>query len=108
MVLQLFFVCSRSSPRTRPKQSPVAAFHSRAVRSKSSQKERKSYSDRDQVCLSSIEGGIAGLKQYLEDNMTAKGNAADIPETGLAVLQQQYILAEAIGIWLTSLKPADN
>ncbi|NLC74173.1 MAG: PadR family transcriptional regulator [Clostridiales bacterium] len=59
-------------------------------------------------CLDSIEHGVNELKSYLEDNISRKENAPDIPETGLAVLQQQYILVQAIETWLASLQPNDE
>ncbi|MDD3363181.1 MAG: PadR family transcriptional regulator, partial [Hespellia sp.] len=48
------------------------------------------------------------LKYYLEENLKLKEGIPDIPETGLAVLHQQYILVQAIENWLASLKPADE
>ncbi|MGI6109289.1 MAG: PadR family transcriptional regulator [Eubacteriaceae bacterium] len=59
-------------------------------------------------CLERIEHGVNELKSYLEDNINMKEDAPAIPETGLAVLQQQYILVQAIETWLASLKPADK
>lgn len=56
------------------------------------------------LCLTNIEGGVKTLKAYLQENLNTKGNAPDIPETGMAVLQQQFILAEAMEAWITSLK----
>lgn len=55
-------------------------------------------------CLENIEDNIKALKTYLEENMQEKENAPDIPETGLAVLQQQYVLAEAVETWIASVK----
>ena len=59
-------------------------------------------------CLQSIENSVIELKKYIEENLQLKENIANIPETGLAVLKQQYILVQAIETWLTSLKPADK
>ncbi len=56
------------------------------------------------VCLTSIENNVRQLKTYLEENLLAKGNAPDVPENGMAVLQQQFILAQAIETWISSLK----
>lgn len=56
------------------------------------------------ACLDNIEGNVKTLKTYLEENIREKENAPDIPETGMAVLQQQYILAQAIETWITSVK----
>ncbi|MDO4555287.1 MAG: PadR family transcriptional regulator [Lachnospiraceae bacterium] len=59
-------------------------------------------------CLDSIKDGISTLKAYLEENKNIKEQAPDIPEAGLAVLQQQYILVQAIETWLATLKSADE
>ena len=55
-------------------------------------------------CLIRIEDNIKTLKMYLEENLDEKVALSDIPETGLAVLQQQYILVQAIETWLTEMK----
>lgn len=44
------------------------------------------------------------MKTYLQENIDQKENMPDIPETGMAVLQQQFILAEAIDAWIADLK----
>lgn len=56
------------------------------------------------ACLENISGNVKTLKAYLEENIRQKENAPDIPETGMAVLQQQYILTQAIETWIASLK----
>lgn len=56
------------------------------------------------ACLKNIEDNVKILKTYLEENICEKENAPDIPETGMAVLQQQYILTQAIETWIASLK----
>lgn len=56
------------------------------------------------ACLENIERNVKTLKAYLEENIRKKENAPDIPETGMAVLQQQYILVQAIETWITSIK----
>lgn len=56
------------------------------------------------ACLENIESNVKILKTYLEENIREKENAPDIPETGMAVLQQQYILTQAIETWIASLK----
>lgn len=58
--------------------------------------------------MQSIESSVAERKYYLEENLKLKEGIPDIPETGLAVLQQQYILVQAIETWLASLKPEDK
>ncbi|MGG5329357.1 PadR family transcriptional regulator [Enterococcus sp. AZ163] len=55
-------------------------------------------------CIANIEENIVNLKNYLAENQAAKEHSTEIPETGLAVLQQQIILAEAIEKWLQSVK----
>ena len=60
--------------------------------------------DKQQRCLTDIENNVKALKSYLEDNINQKKNAPEIPETGMAVLQQQFILAQAIETWIASLK----
>ncbi|MDR1017794.1 MAG: PadR family transcriptional regulator [Lachnospiraceae bacterium] len=55
-------------------------------------------------CLSNIKDGVKTLKDYLEENINTKENVPDIPETGMAVLQQQVILAQAIENWVASLE----
>ncbi|HIU74380.1 MAG TPA: PadR family transcriptional regulator [Candidatus Pelethocola excrementipullorum] len=56
------------------------------------------------ACLRNIEDNVKTLKSYLEDNINCKENLPEIPETGKAVLQQQFILAQAIEAWLKSVK----
>lgn len=56
------------------------------------------------ACLASIEQNVAALKAYLAENLLEKEGAPDIPETGMAVLRQQLVLAEAIEQWVASLK----
>lgn len=55
-------------------------------------------------CISDIEKNIQTLKVYLEDHLSAKEKLLGIPETGLAVLKQPLMLAEAIEAWIVSLK----
>ena len=47
-------------------------------------------------CIDNIEQNINTLKSYLEENFRIKENVPEIPETGIAVLQQQIVLVEAI------------
>ena len=55
-------------------------------------------------CLDSIEQNVKTLKAYLEENIREKETAPNIPQTGMAVLQQQYMLAKAIEEWICTLK----
>lgn len=60
--------------------------------------------ENQKACLSNIENNVKILKGYLEENMHSKKNIPEIPEAGKAVLQQQFILAQAIEKWISSLK----
>ena len=55
-------------------------------------------------CVARIEDNIKTLKSYLEENIHDKENIPEIPETGMAVLQQQFVLVEAIERWIATLK----
>lgn len=63
--------------------------------------------DCQKLCLENIENNVKILKSYLEENIGQKENAPDIPPTGMAVLQQQFILVQAIETWMASLKSED-
>lgn len=56
------------------------------------------------ACLTLIEHNIKTMKAYLEENLLEKQANPDIPETGMAVLQQQYLLAQSIEKWITSMR----
>ena len=60
--------------------------------------------ENQRVCLANIEDNIKTLKSYLEENENLKKNAPEIPETGMAVLEQQLILIQAIETWIASMK----
>ena len=55
-------------------------------------------------CLANIEDQVKTLKSYLEENLDIKKNDPEIPEVGMAVLEQQYMLAQAIEMWISSMK----
>lgn len=55
-------------------------------------------------CLNNIEENIRTLKSYIEENLSIKKTIPEIPETGIAVLEQQYILAQAVETWIASVK----
>ncbi len=55
-------------------------------------------------CVANIEKNVQDMKAYLEENLQEKENAPDVPETGMAVLRQQYILAETMLAWIEDLK----
>jgi DNA-binding PadR family transcriptional regulator len=56
------------------------------------------------ICIKKIEENIGTLKSYLQENINSRRNMPEIPETGKAVLQQQFILAQALETWINSLK----
>jgi len=60
--------------------------------------------EQQRSCLASIEGNVKVLKEYMEENLRLKEQLPEIPETGLAVLQQQLVLAKTIEAWIASLK----
>lgn len=60
--------------------------------------------DKQKECLENIESNLQIQKKYIKENIDAKENSPDIPMTGLAVLRQQYQLAQTIEEWLASLK----
>ena len=55
-------------------------------------------------CLQNIENNVKILNQYLDENFNTKEHLPEISATGMAVLQQQQILAQAIEAWIGSLK----
>lgn len=61
-------------------------------------------SEKQIKCLTDIENNIKILKGYIEENICIKENLPEIPKTGMAVLQQQYQLAESIEKWIQTLK----
>ncbi len=56
-------------------------------------------------CVANIEKNVKTLKAYLVENIHEKENIPEIPETGKAVLRQQFVLAEAIEKWIASCFP---
>ena len=60
--------------------------------------------ERQQECLDNIESSMAVLKTYLEENIAMKKSNDDIPITGREVLQEKYILAQAIEESIFTLK----
>lgn len=55
-------------------------------------------------CVVNIEKNVQDLKSYLEENLREKENAPEVPEIGMAVLRQQFVLAETIETWIAELK----
>lgn len=60
--------------------------------------------ENQKICLENIECNIKSLTVYLDENLRAKESLPNIPETGMAVLQQQLLLARAIEEWVADLK----
>lgn len=60
--------------------------------------------EKQKLCLDNIEENVKILKRYLEENIDQKENIPEIPEAGMAVLQQQFILVQAIETWIGSLR----
>ncbi len=60
--------------------------------------------ENQKLCLTNIENNTKVLKDYVQENIRLKENIPDIPETGMAVLEQQFILVQAIEAWIASLK----
>ena len=61
-------------------------------------------SEMQKSCVASIEKNVQDLKTYLEENLREKENAPEVPEIGMAVLRQQFVLAETIETWIEELK----
>ena len=60
--------------------------------------------DMQKACIANIEKNIQDLKVYLEENLREKENAPEVPEIGMAVLRQQFVLAKTIETWIEELK----
>lgn len=60
--------------------------------------------EQQQACLTDIEAQIQILKANLEENLQRKASSPEIPQSGLAVLQQQLLLAQTLEQWITSVK----
>jgi DNA-binding PadR family transcriptional regulator len=56
------------------------------------------------TCLASIEDNVRALKTDLKENLDKRKKLPQISETGIAVLQQQLLLAQSIEKWISSLK----
>lgn len=64
-----------------------------------------SLSPQDQkTCVENIEKNIKHLKAYLVENMNEKENMPNIPETGKAVMRQQFLLIQALEDWIATVK----
>ena len=64
-----------------------------------------SLSPQDQkTCIENIENNIKQLKAYLVENINEKENMPNIPETGKAVMRQQFLLIQALEDWIATVK----
>ena len=60
--------------------------------------------EKQKSCLTEIENNMKTLKGYIEENISLKEHLPEIPKTGMAVLEQQLILAQALETWIEELK----
>ena len=60
--------------------------------------------DMQKSCIANIEKNVRDLKACLQENLREKENVPEVPKTGMAVLRQQYVLAQAIEAWIEELK----
>ena len=60
--------------------------------------------EKQKSCLTEIEKNMETLKGYIEENISLKEHLPEIPKTGMAVLEQQLILAQALETWIEELK----
>ncbi|ANU54837.1 helix-turn-helix transcriptional regulator [Acutalibacter muris] len=56
------------------------------------------------TCIAEIEKNINELTKNLNENYRQKEDALEVPETGMAVLRQQMVLAQALEGWIAALK----
>lgn len=60
--------------------------------------------EKQKKCVAEISSNIKTLKAYLKENISEKKNKPEISTTGMAVLQQQFVLVKAIEDWIASLE----
>ena len=60
--------------------------------------------EKQKSCLTEIENNMETLKGYIEENISLKEHLPEIPKTGMAVLEQQLILAQALETLIEELK----
>jgi len=60
--------------------------------------------EKQKSCLTEIENNMKTLKGYIEENVSLKEHLPEIPKTGMTVLEQQLILAQALETWIEELK----
>lgn len=60
--------------------------------------------EKQRACVAAIQENVDTLKASLAENLNEKEHDPRIPATGMAVLRQQYVLADAIQAWIHSLE----
>lgn len=60
--------------------------------------------DEQRECIGNIKRNVIAQKAYMERNLREKEHADDIPQMGIEVLRQQYVLSETIEKWIESLE----
>ena len=60
--------------------------------------------EKQKSCLTEIENNMETLKGYIEENISLKEHLPEIPKTGMAVLEQQLILAQGTETWIEGIK----
>lgn len=56
------------------------------------------------ACIGIIEANVKKMKNQLEETLAIEPDSTNIPTTGFAVMQQQFLLVEAIEKWIKSVK----
>lgn len=56
------------------------------------------------ACIGIIEANVKKMKNQLEETLAIEPDSTNIPATGFAVIQQQFLLVEAIEKWIKSVK----
>lgn len=64
--------------------------------------------DKRSFCLDNIEHQVTILRSHLEENIHQKDYISKIPQTAIAILQQQYILAQTIEAWITKMREQNS
>lgn len=57
-----------------------------------------------QECVQNIVRSVQELKAELAENLAQKQDALDVPAAGMAVLRQQFLLADALEQWAETLQ----
>lgn len=60
--------------------------------------------EEQRACIEGIKTQIKNFRASLEENKSLKENNPDVPEAGMEVLRQQYILVQALDKWVESVK----